>query len=189
MALHVGPLYTCKDDTDDQIGCRITKSFVDFNGVVPEKFDVVGLSHKVEVEYGNVGVDFKFVPREGFGWMNSSFQLGLTYLNTQMRRALGTCTVPDLLFEKAMARDHAARTPQEELAWMERRRSSVISARQFTRNGSVSAAITRIGPTSGSDSTSTSPLSSPLGSPLGSPRNLVPPATSSDGHLTPPSFV
>ncbi|KAI8139950.1 trehalase-domain-containing protein [Fennellomyces sp. T-0311] len=167
----------------------ITKSFVDFNGVVPEKFDVVGLSHKVEVEYGNVGVDFKFVPREGFGWMNSSFQLGLGYLNTQMRRALGTCTVPDLLFEKAMAREHAARTPEEELEWMERRRSSVISARNFTRNGSVSAAITRIGPASGADSTSTSPLASPLGSPLGSPRNLVPPSTANSGHLTPPSFV
>lgn len=31
----------------------ITKSFVDFNGVVPEKFDVVNLSHKLDVEYGS----------------------------------------------------------------------------------------------------------------------------------------
>lgn len=125
---------------------RITKSFVDFNGVVPEKFDVVGLSHKVEVEYGNVGVDFKFVPREGFGWMNASYQLGLAYLNTQMRRALGTCTVPDLLFEKALARELAERPDQNMDELLRRRRSSQIAARAITRNGSVSAAVTRIGP-------------------------------------------
>ncbi|KAJ1567771.1 alpha,alpha-trehalase nth1 [Cladochytrium tenue] len=76
----------------------IVKSFVDFNGVVPEKFDVVGMTHRVQVEYGNVGTDFKFVVREGFGWMNASFQVGLVYLTNHMRRALGTLTHPDQLF-------------------------------------------------------------------------------------------
>ncbi|KAI9299086.1 trehalase-domain-containing protein [Neoconidiobolus thromboides FSU 785] len=76
----------------------IVKSFVDFNGVVPEKFDIVSMTHQVKVEYGNVGVDFKFVPREGFGWMNASFQTGLEYLNSHMRRALGTLTPPDQFF-------------------------------------------------------------------------------------------
>ncbi|KAJ1560043.1 alpha,alpha-trehalase nth1, partial [Cladochytrium tenue] len=52
----------------------LVKAFVDFNGVVPEKFDVVGMTHRVQVEYGNVGTDFRFVVREGFGWMNASFQ-------------------------------------------------------------------------------------------------------------------
>ena len=28
------------------------------------------LSHLVDAEYGNQGIDFKMVPREGFGWMN-----------------------------------------------------------------------------------------------------------------------
>ncbi|KAG9289416.1 hypothetical protein G9A89_007977 [Geosiphon pyriformis] len=74
----------------------ITKSFVDFNGVVPEKYDVVSLSHLLNVEYGNVGTDFKFVPREGFGWMNASYQLGLSYLTNHMRRVLGTCTSPEV---------------------------------------------------------------------------------------------
>lgn len=37
----------------------MTKAFVDFNGVVPEKYDAVALSHKVAAEYGNQGVDFK----------------------------------------------------------------------------------------------------------------------------------
>ncbi|GAA5816869.1 hypothetical protein MFLAVUS_010403 [Mucor flavus] len=124
----------------------ITKGFVDFNGVVPEKFDVVSLSHKVEVEYGNVGTDFKCVPREGFGWMNASYQVGLSYLPTQMRRALGACTLPDLLFEKAMARENRmlGLTPEEEALAMLRRRKSTIAARAITRNGSISSAVTRI---------------------------------------------
>lgn len=76
----------------------ITKAFVDFNGVVPEKFDVVTLNHILKVEYGNVGVDFKYVPREGFGWMNASYQIGLTYLNAGMKRQLGVVSPPDLVF-------------------------------------------------------------------------------------------
>ncbi|KAF9910601.1 alpha,alpha-trehalase nth1 [Linnemannia zychae] len=77
----------------------ITKSFVDFNGVVPEKFDVVNMTHKVEVEYGNVGVDFKFIPREGFGWMNASYQVGLGYMDRGLRRALGAVMDPTKVFQ------------------------------------------------------------------------------------------
>ena len=77
----------------------ITKAFVDFNGVVPEKFDVVTLNHQVNVEYGNVGIDFKFIPREGFGWMNSSYKVGLTYMSMQMKRALGALAKPESLIE------------------------------------------------------------------------------------------
>lgn len=76
----------------------ITKSFVDFNGVVPEKFNVVDMTHIMTVEYGNVGVDFKMVVREGFGWMNASYQVGLTYMTKNMRRALGTLTSPSQFF-------------------------------------------------------------------------------------------
>ncbi|KAG0088756.1 alpha,alpha-trehalase nth1 [Podila epicladia] len=81
----------------------ITKSFVDFNGVVPEKFDVVNMTHKVQVEYGNVGVDFKFIPREGFGWMNASYQVGLGYMDRRLRRALGAVMEPSKVFN---VRDH-----------------------------------------------------------------------------------
>jgi hypothetical protein len=56
--------------TELTVGNRMTTAFVDFNGVVPEKFDAVRLSHLVDAEYGNQGIDFKMVPREGFGWMN-----------------------------------------------------------------------------------------------------------------------
>ncbi|KAF8519554.1 alpha,alpha-trehalase-neutral trehalase [Gautieria morchelliformis] len=76
----------------------MTTAFVDFNGVVPEKFDAVKLSHLVDAEYGNQGIDFKYIPREGFGWMNSAYQVGLSFLTTHMRRAVAACTSPEVFF-------------------------------------------------------------------------------------------
>jgi hypothetical protein len=38
--------------------------------ILYQQFDAVKLSHLVDAEYGNQGIDFKMVPREGFGWMN-----------------------------------------------------------------------------------------------------------------------
>ncbi|KAF2475321.1 neutral trehalase [Lindgomyces ingoldianus] len=75
----------------------VTKAFVDFNGVVVEKYDVTRPidPHKVEAEYGNQGSDFRGVPREGFGWVNASYIYGLTLLSAHMRRALGTLTTYD----------------------------------------------------------------------------------------------
>ncbi|KAI7867253.1 trehalase-domain-containing protein [Spinellus fusiger] len=115
----------------------ITKSFVDFNGVVPEKFDVVSLSHKVHVEYGNVGTDFKYVPREGFGWMNASYQVGLSYLNTQMRRALGTCTNPDLLLERQSQLQGHSLSKEEVDRALHYRRQSEMAAHRLKREGSL----------------------------------------------------
>ena len=45
----------------------VTKAFVDFNGIVVEKYDVTRPidPHKVDAEYGNQGSDFKGVAREG----------------------------------------------------------------------------------------------------------------------------
>jgi len=45
----------------------MTKAFVDFNGVVVEKYDVTRLTdpHRVDAEYGNQGLDFKGVAKEG----------------------------------------------------------------------------------------------------------------------------
>ncbi|EAU36507.1 neutral trehalase [Aspergillus terreus NIH2624] len=82
----------------------ITKAFVDFNGVVVEKYDVTRPidPHRVDAEYGNQGVDFKGAPREGFGWVNASFVYGLEILNAHQRRALGTITPYDT-YMKAIA--------------------------------------------------------------------------------------
>jgi alpha,alpha-trehalase len=77
----------------------ITKSFVDFNGVVPEKFDVVETTHLVDVEYGNVGVDFEGVVMEGFGWMNASVQVGLREIGEGLKRVLANVTHPDDVFK------------------------------------------------------------------------------------------
>lgn len=58
----------------------ITKNARDYNGTIPEKYNVVTLSHKVFAEYGNVGTKFAYITKEGFGWMNASYQLGLKLL-------------------------------------------------------------------------------------------------------------
>ncbi|KAJ3064492.1 alpha,alpha-trehalase nth1 [Podochytrium sp. JEL0797] len=78
----------------------IVKSFYDYNGVVPEKFDVVGMTHRVDVEYGNVGSDFEYVVREGFGWMNASVQIGLKGLPLSLRRSLGALMHPNDVFKR-----------------------------------------------------------------------------------------
>lgn len=79
----------------------MTKAFVDFNGVVVEKYDVTQLSHPhhVHAEYGNQGVDFKGVATEGFGWVNASYVFGLNLLNSKAKRALGTLTTPQRFIE------------------------------------------------------------------------------------------
>ncbi|KAI0424226.1 trehalase-domain-containing protein [Xylaria sp. FL1042] len=71
----------------------ILKVFVDYNGAVCEKYDMIRVKdpHKVDVEYGNQGVEFVGYPREGFGWTNASFVCGLEFLSDPMRRALAVC--------------------------------------------------------------------------------------------------
>lgn len=78
----------------------MTKAFVDYNGVVVEKYNVIGAlaPHKVDAEYGNQGLDFKGVATEGFGWVNASYVFGLTLLNLHAKRALGTLTPPPTFF-------------------------------------------------------------------------------------------
>jgi alpha,alpha-trehalase len=58
----------------------IVKNAHDFNGTIPEKFNVETGSHEVFAEYGNVGAKFDYIAPEGFGWMNASFEVGLTFL-------------------------------------------------------------------------------------------------------------
>ena len=59
----------------------IAKNAHDYNGMVPEKYNVVTGSHDVFVEYGNVGTKFSYIATEGFGWMNASFEVGLKFLS------------------------------------------------------------------------------------------------------------
>ncbi|KAF8538529.1 hypothetical protein BDD12DRAFT_841957 [Trichophaea hybrida] len=83
----------------------ITKAFVDYHGVVVEKYDVTRPTdpHRVDAEYGNQGLDFRGVAREGFGWVNASFQIGLTLLGSHAKRALGACIPPEAFFNATLA--------------------------------------------------------------------------------------
>ncbi|AET40059.1 alpha,alpha-trehalase Ecym_5297 [Eremothecium cymbalariae DBVPG len=88
----------------------MTKAFVDYNGIVVEKYDVTKRTdpHRVDAEYGNQGADFKGVATEGFGWVNTSYILGLKFMNTYAKRALATCTLPNIFFS-SMKRDEKVR--------------------------------------------------------------------------------
>ena len=76
----------------------ITKNAVDYNGTIPEKYNVVEATHKVFAEYGNVGTDFEYITQEGFGWMNASYQYGLSLLQKNYSEALNKLTTPEQLF-------------------------------------------------------------------------------------------
>ncbi|MEJ2342846.1 MAG: trehalase family glycosidase [Gemmatimonadales bacterium] len=76
----------------------IMRNAADYNGTIPEKYDVVDRTHGVFVEYGNVGTEFDYITREGFGWMNASYQIGLSLLPEALRAALKAGTPPEELF-------------------------------------------------------------------------------------------
>ena len=76
----------------------ITRNAVDYNGTIPEKYDVVKCTHKVYAEYGNVGTEFDYITKSGFGWMNASYQYGLHILEDNLLQELNKLTDPDQLF-------------------------------------------------------------------------------------------
>ena len=76
----------------------ITRNAVDYNGTIPEKFDLEISSHKVFAEYGNVGTEFDYIAKEGFGWVNASYQYGLQILNEELKEKLGELISPDDIF-------------------------------------------------------------------------------------------
>jgi alpha,alpha-trehalase len=77
----------------------ITKNAVEYNGTIPEKFDLETSSHKVFAEYGNVGTEFDYIAKEGFGWVNASYQYGLQILDSRLKTELNGLTSPDQLFK------------------------------------------------------------------------------------------
>ncbi len=87
------------DDVADRLTYKwlytITLNAVQYNGTVPEKLDVVRRSHRVFAEYGNVGTDFDYITREGFGWMNASYQVGLRALSPSLRSMLDRLVAPE----------------------------------------------------------------------------------------------
>lgn len=96
------------EDEAQRLACRwlymIARNAADYNGTVPEKYDVVQRTHNVFVEYGNVGTDFAYITREGFGWMNASFQVGLRIITRSQRAYLQRLLPPEWLFGAAPVR-------------------------------------------------------------------------------------
>jgi alpha,alpha-trehalase len=76
----------------------LTSNAAKYNGTIPEKFDVVNRSHDVFAEYGNVGTKFSYITREGFGWTNASFQVGLNLLPPSLRSRLNELIPPEWIF-------------------------------------------------------------------------------------------
>ncbi len=81
----------------------ITKQAADYNGLIAEKYDVLERTHKMNVEYGNEGADFRLYPDGGFGWVNASYQIGLTYLSAKEMEHLKALHPPECLFENKEA--------------------------------------------------------------------------------------
>ncbi len=73
----------------------IAKNAHDYNGVIPEKYNVVTGSHEVFVEYGNVGTKFDYITQEGFGWTDASFEVGVNFLSAKGRADLEELKPPD----------------------------------------------------------------------------------------------
>jgi alpha,alpha-trehalase len=73
----------------------IAKNAHDYDGVIPEKYNVVTGSHEVFVEYGNVGTKFDYITPEGFGWTDASFEVGMNYLSAKDARDLEELKPPD----------------------------------------------------------------------------------------------
>lgn len=76
----------------------ITRNAADYNCTIPEKYDVVACTHKVYAEYGNVGTAFDYITTSGFGWMNASYQLGISLLSKDNRQHLDDLIDPDSLY-------------------------------------------------------------------------------------------
>jgi alpha,alpha-trehalase len=76
----------------------VTFNAANYNGTVPEKFDVVTRSHQVFAEYGNVGTKFSYITREGFGWTNASYQIGASLLPQALREKLNRLIPPEWIF-------------------------------------------------------------------------------------------
>jgi len=90
----------------------ITINARNYNGTIPEKFDVVNRSHSVFAEYGNVGTKFAYITQEGFGWMNAGYQLGLKHLQPGLRSKLRQLMPPEWVFQKVKTKPAISENPQ-----------------------------------------------------------------------------
>lgn len=108
MLIWQGLIYYGYRAEAQRLACRwlymITRNAADYNGTIPEKYDVINRTHHVFAEYGNVGTKFDYITREGFGWMNASYQVGLTLLTEEQIANLKELIPSEWLFGAAPVR-------------------------------------------------------------------------------------
>lgn len=76
----------------------ITVNAYNYNGTIAEKYDMVTRSSQVFAEYGNVGTKFSYITRQGFGWTNASYVIGLTFLTKKLIAVLDRLIPPEWVF-------------------------------------------------------------------------------------------
>ena len=76
----------------------ITSNAVNYSGTVTEKYDLEHRTHMVFAEYGNVGAEFSYITREGFGWTNASYQEGLARIGHSLQEDLDRLIPPEWVF-------------------------------------------------------------------------------------------
>lgn len=69
-----------------------------YNGTITEKYNVVTRSHRVFAEYGNVGSTFSYLTKEGFGWTNASFEVGISLLHSSYVKYLNRLIPPEWIY-------------------------------------------------------------------------------------------
>jgi alpha,alpha-trehalase len=78
----------------------ITVNAYNYNGTIAEKYDVVSRSSQVFAEYGNVGTKYSYITRQGFGWTNASYVVGLTFLAKKLIADLDRLIPPEWVFRE-----------------------------------------------------------------------------------------
>ena len=73
----------------------ITVNAYNYNGTIAEKYDAVSRSSQVFAEYGNVGTKFSYITREGFGWTNASYVIGLSLISKPLIEKLDRLIPPE----------------------------------------------------------------------------------------------
>jgi len=73
----------------------ITINACNYNGTIAEKYDMTDRSSQVFAEYGNVGTKFSYITREGFGWTNGSYVIGLSLLTKKLVEDLDRLIPPE----------------------------------------------------------------------------------------------
>ena len=77
----------------------ITINAYNYNGTIAEKYDVTARSSQVFAEYGNVGAKFSYITREGFGWTNASYVVGMNLLTKKLIGDLDRLIPPEWVFQ------------------------------------------------------------------------------------------